>query len=226
MSRDENLLQYILKSYKICAAIASFHELCEAFDSIVISLSKFSTLITESGQSGKATSQTTSNRSQGSSLNPALQNQRKLVNFGRNLKAQYATLSVFQMTLEHGDYLREGWRNIIESIVAINEMDPSELQDENALEMSLKRTSRSTEKKGTNAPPSSASSSILSVFGIGGGWFSASEKEPEISPELVEAENHAKSCIQRCSIKRIIQSSKFVFSFSLSLFLKSILSFH
>ena len=54
-----------------------------------------------------------------------------------------------------------------------------------------------------------SSTSVLNLFG----WFSSgndSSKE-EITPEEIEAENSAKQCIQKCNVKMLFDSSKFVF---------------
>lgn len=41
------------------------------------------------------------------------------IGFGMNNKAQMACKTVFQLVHDHGDILRDGWRNILDCIVQI-----------------------------------------------------------------------------------------------------------
>lgn len=71
----------------------------DVFDNLIISLCKFSTLL------GAATG------GEGSDQLP--------ISFGENQKAQLAAKALFQLVHNHGDILREGWKNILEVLLQL-----------------------------------------------------------------------------------------------------------
>jgi brefeldin A-resistance guanine nucleotide exchange factor 1 len=68
----------------------------DVFDNIVISLCKFTTLLTHSESYDQLP-----------------------IYFGMNNKAQLACKTVFQLTHSHGDMLRDGWKNILDCVIQL-----------------------------------------------------------------------------------------------------------
>ena len=68
----------------------------DVFDNIVISLCKFTTLLSHSESYDQLP-----------------------IYFGTNNKAQLACKTVFQLTHSHGDMLRDGWKNILDCVIQL-----------------------------------------------------------------------------------------------------------
>lgn len=68
----------------------------DVFDNITISLCKFTTLLSHPDS-----------------------NEQLPIYFGMNSKAQLACKTVFQLTHNHGDILRDGWKNILDCIIQL-----------------------------------------------------------------------------------------------------------
>ncbi len=112
---DPALLEKAINGFYVCAAIASHYLFSDVLDNLVvsiyaheaykcnltitsISLCKFSTLLAPPGD------------------NP-------LITFGRDAKAQQATLAMFKVTRRHADFLHEGWRNVLNCLISLHQMD-------------------------------------------------------------------------------------------------------
>lgn len=203
-SNDENLLGYTLAGFRNCATVAAFFKSSVVLDSIVASLCRFTELTKDSLLSRQASGQRS-----------IANDKRRTLAFGRNSKAQLATLMMFSIAREHADHLKEGWKNVLECIVSLNEMDVLQdlFEDNNHTfgesgsnggsgsgNHSSKRQAKAANSKKTN------SNSILSVFG---GWFGGSGlSEPHFDPVSVEAENNTREIAKKCDIKNLIESVK------------------
>ncbi|CAG7832914.1 unnamed protein product [Allacma fusca] len=86
---EQAIITKCLAAFRKCATISAHYSMSDVFDNLVISLCKFTTLL-----SGN-------------------------VDLGVNKKAQAACRAVFQHVHRHGDILREGWRNFIDCLVAL-----------------------------------------------------------------------------------------------------------
>lgn len=97
-SDDPAVLEKAINGYYMCASIAAYYLYSDVLDNLVISLCKFSTLLAPPGE------------------NP-------LYTFGRDYKARMATLAVFKITRRHAGLLREGWRNVLNCLISLHQMD-------------------------------------------------------------------------------------------------------
>jgi len=88
-SVDNTIVSRTLTGFRKCSMISAHYGMSDVFDNLVISLCKFSTLL---------------------SANPDL---------GSNVKAQNACRMVFQLVHRHGGILREGWKNFIDCLIAL-----------------------------------------------------------------------------------------------------------
>lgn len=98
---DTIIVQKSLNGFKKCATISAHYGMSDVFDNLVISLCKFTTLLTASA-SGNPTPTSSE--------------------LGSSIKAQSACRSVFQLVHRHGGILREGWHNFIDCLVALFKM--------------------------------------------------------------------------------------------------------
>ena len=76
--------------------ISAHYGMSDVFDNLVISLCKFTTL-----------------------LSSAEVPEQIPISFGMNLKAQLAARTVFTLAHRHGDILREGWKNILDCMLQL-----------------------------------------------------------------------------------------------------------
>lgn len=102
-TQDTVIIQRSLNGFKKCATISAHYGMSDVFDNLVISLCKFTTLLTSaaaaSGNPGATASE-----------------------LGSSIKAQSACRSVFQLVHRHGGILREGWHNFIDCLIALFKM--------------------------------------------------------------------------------------------------------
>ena len=89
----------------------------DVFDNLVISLCKFTTLLTAAA----AASSPASAAAVSSSVDPQSSANLLLlpVVFGGNEKALAATRTVFSLVQRHGDILRDGWKNVVECLLQL-----------------------------------------------------------------------------------------------------------
>lgn len=86
---DDVLISKTLTGFRKCATIAAHYGMSDVFDNLIISLIKFTTLV---------------------SSNPDLSGSKK---------AQASCRQVFQLVHRHGDILREGWKNFIDCLISL-----------------------------------------------------------------------------------------------------------
>ncbi|KAG8226667.1 hypothetical protein J437_LFUL005754 [Ladona fulva] len=85
-----------ISGFKKCAMIYAHYSMTNDFDSLVISLSKFTTLLSSSGSMDMLA-----------------------VSFGESLKAQLAAKTVFDLAYCHGNILQDGWKNVLDCIIIL-----------------------------------------------------------------------------------------------------------
>ncbi|ODN01253.1 Golgi-specific brefeldin A-resistance guanine nucleotide exchange factor 1 [Orchesella cincta] len=86
---DTLIITKSLNGFKKCATISAHYGMSDVFDNLVISLCKFTTLLSGNCE------------------------------LGSSMKAQSACRSVFQLVHRHGGILREGWHNFIDCLIAL-----------------------------------------------------------------------------------------------------------
>ncbi|KAF2148914.1 Sec7-domain-containing protein [Myriangium duriaei CBS 260.36] len=107
---DDTVFQRVIAGFDQCAQIASKYGLHDCLDHIVVSLSKISSLATEAPPS---TALNTEVQAGGKSIMVS----KFAVDFGRESKAELATLVLFRIINGHEDALREGWKPVLRIIV-------------------------------------------------------------------------------------------------------------
>lgn len=193
---SENGYQKILSGFSKCAGISAFYSLNEDFDALVLTLCKFSTLL---------------------SVQPEISDLQITVAFGTNAKAQLAMKTVFGLVHEFGDCMRESWKNILEVIVQLFRLK--------LLPKTLMEVEDFCEQSGKTALLILDKPSQKSEAGLFSSLYSYLASEGQRQPTYEEQEiiKVAKKCIKECQIDQIVSESKFVQFESLQELIKAVL---
>jgi golgi-specific brefeldin A-resistance guanine nucleotide exchange factor 1 len=233
-SLELSVIKKTINGFQKCAQVAAYYGMSDVFDNIVISLCKFTSLSTSSSSLSSsmlsAASSTVSSlpspHSPSSSSSSNLQtnhhqfnsnqapfnetlSQQLAVNFGLNNKAQLACKTVFQLTHNHGDILRDGWKNIFDCIVQLYraKLLPKVLIE---CEDYLHPKGRIILIKENEIPliPKSEGSGIFSSFFP----FMSNDLSMNKGPtaEEQEATKSAQQCVEECHIEQLIHDTKFL----------------
>lgn len=198
---DDAVFSRVVMGFDQCAQIAAKYGLTEAFDRIVYCLSSISTLAAETPPN--------------TSLNTEVQAGKKsvmvselAVKFGRDFRAQLATVVLFRVLAGNESMVRHGWKYVIrilnnlfvnslippfdDSVNAMLDVRPIPLQPPSQV---IERDSRSSE-----AGLLSAFTSYLSSY--------AADDPPEPSDEELDNTLCTVDCVTACSIGDILVNLK------------------
>ncbi|XP_075466806.1 Golgi-specific brefeldin A-resistance guanine nucleotide exchange factor 1 isoform X11 [Ascaphus truei] len=196
-SMDETIIQKAISGFRKCAMISAHYGLSDVFDNLIISLCKFTTLSSEAAENLPTV-------------------------FGSNPKAQIAAKTVFHLAHRHGDILREGWKNIMDSMLQLFRaellpkamVEVEDFVDPNG-KISLQRE---------ETPSNRGESTVLSFVS----WLTLSGTEQSNqrgpSTENQEAKKMAMDCIKLCDPEKLITESKFLQLESLQELMKALIS--
>ncbi|XP_044155191.1 LOW QUALITY PROTEIN: Golgi-specific brefeldin A-resistance guanine nucleotide exchange factor 1 [Bufo gargarizans] len=196
-SMEETIIQKAISGFRKCAMISAHYGLSDVFDNLIISLCKFTTLSSE-----------------------AVENLPTV--FGSNPKAQIAAKTVFHLAHRHGDILREGWKNIMDSMLQLfrAELLPKAMvESEDFVDPNGKISLQREE-----IPANRGESTVLSFVS----WLTLSGTEQSSlrgpSTENQEAKKMALECIKLCDPEKLITESKFLQLESLQELMKALIS--
>ncbi|XP_035519050.1 Golgi-specific brefeldin A-resistance guanine nucleotide exchange factor 1 isoform X3 [Morone saxatilis] len=196
-SLDDNIIQKAITGFRKCAMIAAHYGFSDVFDNLIISLCKFTTLSSESVENLPTV-------------------------FGSNSKAQTAAKTVFDLAHRHGNILREGWKNIMDSMLQLfrAELLPKAMVEvEDFVEPNGKISLQREE-----TPSNRGESAVLSFVN----WLTLSGAEQSglrgPSTENQEAKQAAILCIKQCDPEKLITESKFLQLESLQDLMKALIS--
>ncbi|XP_019737650.1 Golgi-specific brefeldin A-resistance guanine nucleotide exchange factor 1 isoform X5 [Hippocampus comes] len=196
-SLDDNIIQKAITGFRKCAKIAAHYGFNDVFDNLIISLCKFTTLSSESVENLPTV-------------------------FGSNAKAQTAAKTVFDLAHQHGNILREGWKNIMDSMLQLfrAELLPKAMVEvEDFIEPNGKISLQREE-----TPSNRGESAVLSFVN----WLTLSGAEQSglrgPSMENQEAKQAAILCIKQCDPEKMITESKFLQLESLQELMKALIS--
>ncbi|KAL5569029.1 hypothetical protein UlMin_025604 [Ulmus minor] len=200
-AEDEEVYQTCIDGFLAVAKIAACHHLIDVLDDLVVSLCKFTTLLNP----------------------PSFED--SLLLFGDDTKAGMATVTVFTIANNYGDYIRTGWRNILDCILRLHKLGvlparvASDATDESELSAETEDHRPLTNSVSTASLPSMGSSK--KSFGLMGRFsqlLSFDTEEPKSQPSEEELAAHQRSLetIQKCHIDSIFADSKFLQAESLS----------
>ncbi|KAL0964389.1 hypothetical protein UPYG_G00323170 [Umbra pygmaea] len=196
-SLDDTIIQKAIAGFRKCAMISAHFGFSDVFDNLIISLCKFTTLSSESVENLPTV-------------------------FGSNMKAQIAAKTVFNLAHRHGDILREGWKNIMDSMLQLfrAELLPKAMVEvEDFVEPNGKISLQREE-----TPSNRGESAVLSFVN----WLTLSGAEQSglrgPSTENQEAKQAAILCIKQCDPEKLITESKFLQLESLQELMKALIS--
>ncbi|CAH9096692.1 unnamed protein product [Cuscuta epithymum] len=202
-AEHEDVYQTCIDGFLAVAKISSCHHLEDVLDDLVVSLCKFTTL-----------------------LNPSSVEEPVLA-FGDDPKARMATVTVFTIANKYGDFIRSGWRNILDCILRLHKLGllPARVASDEDSEMI------SSSEPGHGGKPPLTSSSLSSAHiqsistpkrssGLMGRFsqlLSLDSEEPRSQPTEQQLAAHQRTLqtIQKCHIDSIFTESKFLLADSL-----------
>ncbi|KAI7735181.1 hypothetical protein M8C21_028043 [Ambrosia artemisiifolia] len=191
----EDVFQTCIDGFLAVAKISACHHLEDVLDDLVVSLCKFTTL-----------------------LNPSSAEEPVLA-FGDDAKARMATITVFTIANRYGDFIRAGWRNILECILKLHKLgllparvasdaaDDSELLSEPGHGKPLTNSLSNAHLQAVSTPR--RSSGLMGRFSQ---LLSLDAEEPHLQPTEHQLAAHQRTLqtIQKCHIDSIFTESKFL----------------
>ncbi|KAL9691177.1 hypothetical protein QQ045_011596 [Rhodiola kirilowii] len=175
---QEEVIQTCVNGFINIAKISACYHLNDILDDLVVSLCKFTTLLDPSSA------------------------EESILALVEDHKARLATTSVFTIANNYGDYIRTGWKNIVDCVLYLHNLGLLRLADETA---DNEKHSSESEKASQSALPALSSSSSRKSSGLMGRFsqlFSFEAEEPIPQSTLKELESHqlALLTIQSCQI--------------------------
>ncbi|KAK5641442.1 hypothetical protein RI129_009989 [Pyrocoelia pectoralis] len=181
-SEDPNVYQRAIKGFESCAFISSHFGITQNLDMLILTLCKFTLFNNQPKNFGG-------------------------IQFGANLKAQCALKTLFNVIHQHGDYVREGWKNVFDIFMSLyyeNMLPKSYMEVEDFIDPSGKIT-LVCEIMQSQKQDTSLFSSLYSYM------VSSSENLSKIpTPEEQEYIDISNHCIKECNFDQVITDSKFL----------------
>ncbi|KAM3424650.1 hypothetical protein BST61_g6638 [Cercospora zeina] len=194
---EDAVFQRVIAGYSQCAQVAARHGISECLDHIILSLAKISTLATETPPS---TSLNTEVQASGKSIMVS----KFAVDFGRDHKAELATLVLFRIINGHEGAIRDGWTQIVRIIV-------------NLFVNSLVPTSFTSISRDLDLPPiplqspaqvieRNDKSNDVGLFSAFTSYVSSvmNDEPPEPNDQEIEATLTTVDCINACRFEEIL----------------------
>ncbi|KAK9360492.1 hypothetical protein V1504DRAFT_153401 [Lipomyces starkeyi] len=213
---DDMVFMRVITGFDHCARIATRYNISDALDHIILCLSKISTLTAEPLATSSADS--TEIQVDGSSITVSDLS----VRFGKNYKAQLATVVLFRVVRGNEYLVRSGWREIIHiwlNLFANSLISPyfSELQDKLDVPAIPMVTPGNVIKRNDPKDSSifSTLSSYLSSYAVDG--------PPEPSDEELESTLCTVDCVNSCNLSEIFDNISALDSGKVQYMLQSLL---
>lgn len=195
-AENEDVYQTCIDGFQAVAKISACHHLEDVLDDLVVSLCKFTTL-----------------------LNPSSVEEPVLA-FGDDTKARKATVAIFDIANRYGDFIRMGWRNILDCILKLHKLGllPARVASDAADDLDI-----SSSEPGHGKPAASSLSSAhmpsagtpkrsSGLMGRFSQLLSLDTEEPRSQPTEQQLAAHQRTLqtIQTCHIDSIFTESKFL----------------
>ncbi|KAG9133160.1 hypothetical protein Leryth_024862 [Lithospermum erythrorhizon] len=199
-AENEDVYQTCIDGFLAIAKISACQHLEDVLDDLVVSLCKFTTL-----------------------LNPSSIEEPVLA-FGDDTKARMATVTVFTIANRYGDFIRTGWRNVLDCILRLHKLgllparvasdaaDDSDMSPDPGHGKPLTNSLSSSHVQSISTPRKS--SGLMGRFSQ---LLSLDADEPRSQPTEQQLAAHQRTLqtIQKCRIDSIFTESKFLLSDSL-----------
>ncbi|KAJ4953885.1 hypothetical protein NE237_030717 [Protea cynaroides] len=192
-AESEDIFQKCIDGFLAVAKISACHHLEDVLDDLVVSLCKFTT------------------------LNNASSVDEPVLVFGDDTKARRATVTVFTIANKYGDYIRTGWRNILDCILRLHKLGllPARVVSDVADDLEI-AADPSNGKPVTSSLSASQMASMgtrrsSGLMGRFSQLLSLDTDEPRSQPsEQLAAHQRTLQTIQNCHIDSIFTESKFL----------------
>ncbi|XP_057840986.1 ARF guanine-nucleotide exchange factor GNOM [Cryptomeria japonica] len=195
-AEDEDVFHACVDGFLAVAKMSACHHLEDVLDDLVVSLCKFTTL-----------------------LNPSASVEEPVLAFGDDTKARMATVTVFTIANEYGDYIRTGWRNILDCILRLHKLGllPARVASDAADDPDV--ANDSIHGKTLSGTPSISHIPVVGTprrsSGLMGRFsqlLSLDTDEPRSQPTEQQLAAHQRTVqtIQKCHIDSIFTESKFL----------------
>ncbi|KAJ8926524.1 hypothetical protein NQ314_021126 [Rhamnusium bicolor] len=182
-SEEQSIYKRVMQGFERCAFIAANFNMTKNLDMLLLSLCKFTIFYNQQRQNNIT------------------------VQFGANIKAQLALKTVFSLIHQHGDNLREGWKNLFDLILTLysNGLLPkSYIEAEDFIEPSGKITLVYEEVQNMPKQDAGLLSSLYSYM------VSTENLSKVPTPEEQQYIEVARECIKDCNLEQLITDSKFL----------------
>ncbi|GLU09481.1 hypothetical protein SLE2022_334170 [Rubroshorea leprosula] len=194
-AEHEDVYQTCIDGFLAVAKISACHHLEDVLDDLVVSLCKFTTLLNASSV------------------------EEPVLVFGDDTKARMATVTVFTIANRYGDYIRTGWRNILDCILRLHKLgllparvasdaaDESEVAADPGHGKPVANSLSSAHIQSMGTPR--RSSGLMGRFSQ---LLSLDTEEPRLQPTEQQLAAHQRTLqtIQNCHIDSIFTESKFL----------------
>ncbi|BFG22719.1 hypothetical protein CerSpe_089930 [Prunus speciosa] len=193
-AEHEEIYQTCIDGFLSVAKIAACYHLEDVLDDLVVSLCKFTTL-----------------------LNPSVDE--PVLAFGDDPKARMSTVTVFTIANTYGDYIRTGWRNVLDCILRLHKLGllsarvASEAAGDSEVSADTGHGNPITNSLSSVHMPSVStprrSSGLMGRFSQ---LLSLDTEEPRSQPTEEELAAHQRTLqtVQKCHIDGIFSDSKFL----------------
>ncbi|KAM0058231.1 hypothetical protein Hdeb2414_s0005g00167851 [Helianthus debilis subsp. tardiflorus] len=193
---QETVLQTCIDGFLNVAKIAGCYHLDDVLDGLLVSLSKFTTLL----------------------LPMSIED--SILAFGHDSKAQKSTLAVFTIANTYGDYIRSGWRNILDCVLSLHKLGLLSARLGHDAADELESNSDDSVRSSLVNPVKPALPPARKSFGLMGRfseflYYDMEKPAPQPSEEQVEAQKRATEIVNECRIDSVFTESKFLQSESL-----------
>ena len=196
-----DMIERTMTGFQRCAAIAAHYRMSDVVDNLVISLAKFTTL-------------------QKKNLTPP-RGHLFAAQFGANTKAMLATRMIFSLIHKHGDFIREGWKNVAECLIQLFncQLLPKTLLEAEDFVDPSGRVLLFREEEIESKVESGFLNSFVSFISMSGGNGEGSLMKQR-TPEEEEHAKSAQKCVKDSDVEFLVTESKFLIIESLQSFVK------
>ncbi|GAB4855750.1 hypothetical protein Ancab_024394 [Ancistrocladus abbreviatus] len=194
-AEDEGVYQTCINGFLAVAKVAAAYHLQDVLDDLVISLCKFTTLLSSSYL------------------------EEFLVAFGEDSKARMVTRAVFTIANRYGDYIRTGWRNILDCVLRLHEFGflsarvaTDAIDDSSPTADSRHEKPLAKSLSSAHFPSMVVSRRPSGLMGRFSQLLSFDTEEPRSQPtdEELAAHQRIAETIQQCHINNIFTESSFL----------------
>ncbi|KAF8412898.1 hypothetical protein HHK36_000870 [Tetracentron sinense] len=208
-TEQEDVCQMCVDGFLAVAKISASYHFVDVLDDLVVSLCKFTTLLS------------------------TYHTEEFTLAFANDSKAMMATETVFSIANTFGDYIRAGWRSILDCILSLHKLGlvPALVASNSTIDTDLSSdpmpgisvtSSQSVSHVPVRSTPPRRSSGLMGRFSQ---LLSLDTEEQSIEPteEEIAAHQRTHETIQKCCVSSLFTESKFLQSDSLLQFVQALI---